>query len=444
MLERLAQLIVINVVACGACSGQSSGGSGQSSGDPQRATAGAAAVFAGDSSEAVIAHSASRNAAVVGEADCPGDSAETPQIPGSPLWLQSYAAPAITSVTSDSRGEVVFARSGVEVVKLSCDGSLLWSHPFGSQVAVDDQDGVYVAGTFSGTLGAGESALSTTGTEAFLVKLDSDGNIVYARALGEAADGAVESLAVDSGHHVAISGPGLGTVKLDENGDVLWQKAFSGKLRFDSAQNLLLSGELVGTLDFGAGTLTSRGGSDILLLKLAPDGTPLFARSFGDAGALQRAEAIAVDAEDNVVIAGTFDGRIDFGVGALELTPAQCSADAWCVTDGFVAKLDPQGQAIWSAALGPMRAVSGAAIDHAGNSVLSGALPGGVRPFRQTWLATLDPNGVEAWHRSEWPDTGIGAGHGIAIDRDGRIFWSLSARPSLELEEQSYLVKLTP
>jgi hypothetical protein len=144
------------------------------------------------------------------------------------------------------------------------------------------------------------------------------------------------------------------------------------------------------------------------------------------------------------VISGTFDGRVDFGTGPLELTPAQCSSDAWCSTDGFAAKLDAQGRAIWSVALGPMRAVSGAAIGAHGQTILSGTLPGGVRPFRQTWLAKLDAGGAEAWHRSEWPDTGIGTGRALAVAGNGQVFWSLSARPSLELEEQSYLAKLTP
>ncbi len=371
-------------------------------------------------------------------------SAEMARISGSPLWLQSFDVHEITSVASDSRGNVVLARAGAGVSKLGCDGAQLWSQPFGAQLAIDDHDEVYVAGAFTGALAIGATTLEAQGTEAFLVKLDADGNAVYARSLGAAADGAVESVAVDSAHEVAISGPVLGTVKLDSAGGVLWRKAFSGQLRFDAGGNLLVAGQLVGSLDFGAGTLTSQGGSDILLLKLAADGTPIFSRSYGDAGALQRADALAVDGHDNIVIAGTFDGRVDFGAGALDMVPAQCSSDAWCVTDGFVAKFDAQGQAVWSVALGPMRAVSGAAVDVNGAILLSGALPGGVRPFRQTWLAKLDEKGAELWHRSEWPDSGIGAGHEVAVDRDAQVFWALSARPSLELEEQSYLVKLSP
>ncbi len=436
MLDRLGQLFIISAVACGACSARIPA-------DPQRTSGAAAAAFENDSNEAAIVRSASRNGAANGEAICLGVGAQAPQDPGAPLWLRSYDAAQITSLATDSLGNVVLARSGAELTKLSCAGTRLWSKPLGSQVAVDDQDGVYVAGTFTDTLSVDASVLQAQGTQAFFAKLDSDGNVVELLALG-AAGGAIDSLAVDGDRNVAVSGPVFGTVKLDAAGSVLWRKPFSGKLRFDRAGNLLVTGELVGALDFGTGTLTSRGGSDVLLLKLAPDGTTIFARNFGDAGALQRAEAIALDDQDNVVVTGTFDGRLDFGAGALELTPAGCSSDAWCVTDGFVVKLDAQGQVLWSLALGPMRSLSGVALDASGNVVISGALPGGVRPFRQTFIAKLAANGDELWRRAEWPDTGIGAGYGVAIDRDAQIFWGISARPSLALEEQSYLAKLTP
>lgn len=430
MLERLAHLTALCVVACTACGAQSSA-------PPERSPAAADDGFV----EADIARRATPKPAAVIETQCPATGAE---LPGSPLWLNSYDAAEISGLASDSAGNIVVAFSGSELLKLSCAGTLLWSKPFGAHVAIDDRDNIYVAGTFTGTLTVGADTLQAAGSAAFVVKLDAAGNVAYARVLGQAPDGAIESVAVDGQGNVALSGSGFGTAKLGELGNLLWQKTFSGKVQFDGGGNLLLAGELVGTLDLEGASLISQGGADVLLLKLDPDGTPLFAHRYGDAGALQRAQAIAVDDQDNVVVAGTFDGRVDFGAGALPLAPAQCSSDAWCVTNGFAAKFDAQGQAAWSVAFGPMRAMSGAAVDSNGNSVLSGALPGGVRPFRQTWLAKLDTNGAQVWQRAEWPDTGIGAGGGVAVDSDARVFWSLNARPSLELEERSYLALLTP
>ena len=208
----------------------------------------------------------------------------------------------------------------------------------------------------------------------------------------------------------------------------------------DENGRIWLTGGLVGTRDFGGTTLTSNGGSDVFVAQLAADdGSLLDARHFGDAGPSQRGESIAV-VDGTVVVAGTFDGSLDFGAGPLQWTG--CSSDAWCRTFGFVVQLAADGSANWSKSLGPMRSVASAAAGPDGLVALSGALPGGVRPFRQTWLVQLDRAGEERSKRAEWPETGIGAGHGVAFDNCGRLLWSLSVRPSLEAEERTYLAKL--
>lgn len=368
---------------------------------------------------------------------CPGAGAESP---GEPLWLKSYDTFEISDLAGDSAGNLLLARSGVETLKLDCRGERLWSKPWGTGVAVDAEDNVYVVG--SGAQAAASAGASRPG--AFVTKLDRDGAVVYVAALGGGEGAEPQSLAVTAAGTVAVSGAGLGTVELDGAGAVLWRSPFSGPVAFDSIGNLWLTGELLGERDVGTGTLSSRGGSDVWLLKLARDGAPLLARSFGDSGAAQRGEAIAVDADDNVVLTGTFDGSIDFGSAPLVLRPEHCSSDAWCLTDGFVVKLDAQANALWSLDLGPMRAAPGVAADAAGNVLVSGALPGGVRPFRQPRLMKLSGDGALLWQRSEWPDAGIGAGHAVTVDAGNDVVWSVSARPSLEREEQAYLAKLAP
>jgi hypothetical protein len=76
--------------------------------------------------------------------------------------------------------------------------------------------------------------------------------------------------------------------------------------------------------------------------------------------------------------------------------------------------------------------------------LLSGARPGGVSPYRTTWLNELDADGAQLWQRSEWPETGVGAGRAVAIDPDGNLFWPISVRPTLEADELAYVAKLSP
>lgn len=379
--------------------------------------------------DAVFARRAEAPAAAVSAgAKCPDPSAGDSE-GGTPLWLQSYDALEISGLAAGHEGQLLIARSGAETRALGCAGETLWSVPYGARVAVDDEGSVYVAGARSG---AG----------AFVTKLDGAGAVLYDTDLGAEASGDITSLAVDAARNVAISGPGLGTVKLDATGARAWQRPYAGQIAFDSAGSLWLVGSLEGRLELGATTLVSRGGADILLLKLGADGAPLVARSFGDAALQQHGEAIAVDANDNLVITGTFDGNVDFGAGSLVWRSDACSTEAWCETAGFVAKFDAGGSAVFSKSIGAMRALSGVAFDSHGNAAVSGAFPGNVRPYRQPRLLFLDADGQQLWQRSEWPDTGLGAGHAVVADADDNVVWAISARPSLQLEEQAYLAKL--
>ena len=374
------------------------------------------------------------------EAVCPNLGATTED--GSALWLQSYDGPEITGVSASADGDTLVARSGAETLRLDEMGRPRWSKPYGSLVATDVDGNAYVAGTFEGTLTLDDRQLvAEGGRDVFVVELDRFGAIVRALAVdGSGVGTTVSSLVLDPQRNVIVSADGLGTIKLDAAGNVAWRKTFGGSAAVDEQGHVWLTGGLTGTRDFGGKRLTSQGGSDVFVAQLAADdGGLLWARSFGDAGELQRGESIAVSA-GKIVVAGTFDGSIDFGAGALNWTG--CSTDAWCQTFGFVTQLGADGSAIWSQSLGPMRTVESAAAGPDGRVALSGALPGGVRPFRQSWLLELDSGGDELSRRAEWPETGIGAGHGVTFDRCGQLLWSVSVRPSLQAEDRAYLVKL--
>ena len=378
----------------------------------------------------------------------PGDVQTPPKLatePGEPRWLQTYGEQAISDIASDAQGNVLVAH-GAETRKLAGDGTPHWSRPFGSLVAIGPNDDVLLAGELEGVLNVDTSTTleSAGGRDVYLIRLDADGRVRYAVNFDGSADDRLTSLAVDGAGNAAISGPGVGTISLDSTGTALWTRDYAGHVAFDPSGNLLVAGELSGTRDFGGGPLTSRGGADIVVVKLDANGQHVFSRSFGDAGPQQRAESIAIDPRGNALIAGVFDGSVDFGSGALTLTASSCSSDAWCSTFGFVAKLDAQGAAAWSADLGPMRTLPAAASDSHGNFAVSGALPGGVTPFRNSLALALDANGLRLWRRAEWPETGIGAGRAIAFDPHDDVLWGVMARPDFQSNEHSYVAKLSP
>src|SRR6185503_2838528 len=100
-------------------------------------------------------------------------------------------------------------------------------------------------------------------------------------------------------------------------------------------------GWMDGSVDFGAGALTSAGGIDAFVLKLDKDGNPLWGKIFGDA-LDQEAQSVAVDAAGNIVVTGYFNGSIGFNSGMPPIHTAQALADI------FVVKFDANGNFVWS------------------------------------------------------------------------------------------------
>lgn len=200
------------------------------------------------------------------------------------------------------------------VSKVDEKGGHVWSKRFGGPgvakpqaIAVDAKGNVFLAGGFTDTLSFGEFTLTSAGgTDVFVAALDSTGAPLWASRFGNGADQIANAIGVDAKGDVSIAGV------------------------------------LAGSIDFGTGGLDSKGDDDVFVAKFKGDGTPVFAKRFGEAGA-QRAFALAVDVAGNLVLSGTFAGGLDFGGGGLGNGGGR---------DLFVAKLAIDGSHLWSRSYG--------------------------------------------------------------------------------------------
>ena len=377
-------------------------------------------------------------------ANCPAPAPENPQEGGAVWWLTTHGddpATNASSVAVDSRHDAYMTKQTGGIAKFGADGSLLWSKSFGSLVAVDAADHVFVAGTFTGSLELDGTPVTASGdSDVFVAVLDVEGNVERSTVLGGTGAEAATSLAVSSDGRAVVSGAGLGTVALDPNGEVAWQKDYTGAVATDATGAVLVTGGFSGTTDFGGGELTSAGGSDVFVVKLGSDGSHVWSKRFGDAGDMQQGQAVAADPAGNVLVSGVFNGTLDFGTGVH--TTHACPSEVWCSTWGFVAKLDADGNTAWSLDRGPMRAWNAIAAAASGAVLVSGTEPGNVNPFRRPLLLALDASGQSLWQRLEWPDTGLGSGRGVTVDACGGVLWSLTSRPSVQSNDQAYLAKL--
>ena len=251
------------------------------------------------------------------------------------------------------------AQSGADVFvsHYTTSGAYQWtktlagtgSSDFASQIKSDTDGNIYISGWFNGTSdfdpGAGTSFATTTGnTDAYLLKLDQNGDFEWVKTFGSTGADVAETLTVYSGN-VYLGGDFAGTVNFNPDGtdnhtstgnsDVYiatWQTdgtydqtiTYGGtaadKLRnlHADADGLFAFGDYNGTADFdptgGTTTRTSNGGFDLYLARYELAGTLDWVKAMGSTGSdigSNASNAIHKD-DDNLYITGFFQNTVNF------------------------------------------------------------------------------------------------------------------------------------
>ena len=109
--------------------------------------------------------------------------------------------------------------------------------------------------------------------------------------------------------------------------------------------NLLVTGAYNGTATFGTTTLTSQGDFDIFLTKIDPNGNYLWATSYGGTGQDLAAD-VAVDDDGNIVVTGSFRGTTQIGGTSYSTLTNTITNSA--SSDLLVFKTDTVGALLWS------------------------------------------------------------------------------------------------
>ena len=315
------------------------------------------------------------------------------------------------------------------VSKLNSEGELLWVRQLGgtagdtaTSVQVDSLGNVYVGGYFSETVdfdpSEGNFNLTSAGSfEAFVWKLNSLGELVWARQVTGAGFSEVNSVAVDSAGFVYATGAFNGAADFDPSegnfdltsagltdvfvwkmssvGAFVWARRAGGtgseygkSVAVDSSGNVYATGSFESTAGFdpdgNTATLTSEGSGDVFVWKLSSVGAVVWAKRGGGTG-FENGNSIAVDASGSVYVTGSFMGTADFDPdGNAASLVADSGAD-----DVFVWKLSSVGAVVWAERAGGTGSDGGnsIAIDELGNVYITGY-------FRGT--ADFDPDGDTA------------------------------------------------
>ena len=394
----------------------------------------------------------------------------------------------------------------VFVLKLNAAGEFVWARSMGgpfsdyaTSVAVNDQGEVYLTCVFEESAdfdpGEGEFELISNGIlDVAIVKLDADGDFLWASSFGSESYEEATAIALDEAGNVYVTGyfdtpipiggagvmlesqggQDLFVLKMDPQGALLWARTVGGPEQelalnlVTGAGGIFIAGSFGSTVDFdpgeGEAIRTSAGSMDGYVLHLTGDGDFGYATTFGGSGG-DLAYSVAVDGDNNAVAVGSF--MEDFAAGDSIFTSVE-----W--EDGFAVKLDSQGSVVWAAQIAgtEYQNVYDVSIDAAGHVLLAGYFNG---------IADMDPGAAESLFEpqspqpfdafltvlnadGEWVYSGQFGGsdflehHGVSVDAEGNIYLSAAYQGSVDLDpgadntatvtnagfRDSYWIKLSP
>jgi hypothetical protein len=279
------------------------------------------------------------------------------------------------------------------------DGTPAWLFTAGSidsdganAVVATADGGWLIGGSFSDLATFGkQNVKSLGGTDAMLIKLKAGGEVEWVKTFGGKHNDSIRHLALDTQGNIYVQGTfrdtsnwggtdmtanGAATdivlAKYDLNGDHVWSQRVGNNfeegasgLAVDPAGNITMAGSFDKTISFGEGDdHTAAGESDIFVASYTNAGKLKWARTWGN-DRVDAAGAIVADANGNTTTIGWFEGKVDFGKGAVQSAGNK---------DVFAVKLDEKGAVVWVQTFGDKDHDQGraAAIDDKGNIYASG------------------------------------------------------------------------
>lgn len=328
------------------------------------------------------------------------------------------------------------------VSKYTSSGTRLWTKLFGSSAAdkargikVASDGSVYVCGVTWGDFGG---QTNNGGQDGLLMKLDSNGNLIWARLIGtpggswgeglqdvtEGSDGNLYVVGSTDGNLTNSGGPTYAAfaAQYSSSGDLGWVKIYGGgsfsdtgyaySIEADGAGNLYAAGALGG--DYAG--YTNAGSGDLYVMKLNESGSETwFTMMGGDRN--DQAWDVAVDSSGNVYASGHAVSAVVEGVSNTSLS---------ATADIILTKLNASGEIQWVKLMGTAQGESACGIEVGPGDNLYAAgywWPGGdLMNLYEVVVLLMDGNGnvldqdvFETTEREEGLDLAVFADGSVAV-----------------------------
>lgn len=263
---------------------------------------------------------------------------------GNTLWTRQFGTPGIDTledmaidsagniiVVGRTRGDLEGTNAGSDdafVRKYRPNGDIAWTRQFGTSgtdfaraVAIDEDDGVVVAGYTSGVLAG---SFNSGADDAYVRKFDSEGETLWTRQFGTVATDLVQSVAVSPSGLIVLAGNTGGSLSGASNGSMdMFIRTYHpngdhdktvqfGSSAYDSLNGVATdpSGNIFVTgYTGGALTGSNAGMNDAFLIKFLSNGTLDWTRQFGTE-ADDNSLGVATDASGMVYVTGHTRGDL--------------------------------------------------------------------------------------------------------------------------------------
>ena len=384
---------------------------------------------------------------------------ESPSLSWNTFIGGSWGTNEVQGITADGSGNVYVTGSSpitwgtpinayvgsydTFVAKFDNDGELLWNTFIGSSgedvgrgIVVDSNGNIYIVGDSDMSWGTPVNAYSG-GSDAFVAKLNSDGELLWNTFLGSAIQDRGFGITIDGNGNIYISGYSFSTwgspvnaypggtdafvAKLDNNGELLWNTfmGYPGEnvgtdIALDAYGRVYVVGTSAGT--WGSPVNAFTGAGDAFVAKLDNNGE-LFWNTFMGSANQDGGVGIAVDEIGNLYVTGI--SLYNWGNPIINAQVGNGNYDA------FVAKLNNNGSLQWNTFMGSEGDDHGndIAVDGNGNAYVVGQSTdtwgAPANPYTgnlEAFIARLNSSGERQWN------TFLGSPNndqGISISVDG-------------------------
>ena len=309
-------------------------------------------------------------------------------------WAKTYGPGKAKAVAVDKNGDIIVAGEREEdafVARLDGDGNVKWFKTYGGEyedvfndVKIAPNGDIVVAGYYGATDEYG------SGANVWILRLDENGNVKWQKTYGGNVYDDASAVVLAPNGDIIVTGKTLsfgagGTniwvLRLDENGNVKWQKTYGGS-NYDYAEavaiapngNIIVAGW---TLSFGAGD------RDVWVLRLDENGNVKWQKTYGGSST-DVANAVALAPNGDIIIAGN---TWSFGAG---------DADVW------ILRLDENGNVKWQKTYGGKNGdvANAVALADNGDIIVAGWTGSFGAGKDDAWVFRLDENGNVKWQKT--------------------------------------------